>query len=173
MGPYHGAVSGGRRHGFILHGPASLGPHQGPTSRVRITRQHQGPASRTRATGRHGPASRADATGRRHGSASRADATGPHHGPTPRARITGRRYVAPNCFEGTVLKALVACRTSRRLSDFRYPTPGYKKSPGSRPFRARYTNVEPPDGDGLWSGQRPQPVEVIEWGGPCPATWAR
>ena len=77
------------------------------------------------------------------------------------------------CFEGTVLKALVVCRTSRRLSDFRYPTPGYKKSPGSRPFRARYTNVEPPDEDGLGSGQRPQPVQVIEWGGPCPAMWAR
>ena len=60
-----------------------------------------------------------------------------------------------------------------RLSDFRYLTPGYKKSPGSRPFRARYTNVEPPDGDGLWSGQRPQPVEVSERGGPCPAMWAR
>ena len=33
--------------------------------------------------------------------------------------------------------------------------------------------LEPPDGDGLWSGQRPQPVEVSEWDGPFPAMWAR
>ena len=104
MGPYHGAVSGGRRHGFILHGPASLGPHQGPTSRVRITRQHQGPAPRTRATGRHGSAPRADATGPHHEAASGAGVTesyhkaasgagvtDPRHGP-PRVRTTGRRH---------------------------------------------------------------------------------
>ena len=40
-----------------------------------------------------------------------------------------------------------------RLSDFRYPTPGYKKSPGSRRFGTDI--LEPPDGDGLRSGQRP------------------
>ena len=33
--------------------------------------------------------------------------------------------------------------------------------------------LEPPDGDVLRSGQRPQPVEVSEWDGPCPAMWAR
>ena len=49
------------------------------------------------------------------------------------------------------------------------PAPG--SSPGSRRFGARY--IEPPDGDGLRSGQRPQPVEVSERGGPCPAMWAR
>ena len=54
-----------------------------------------------------------------------------------------------------------------RASDSR-PAPG--SSPGSRRFGARY--VEPPDGDGLRSGQRLQPVEVSERGGPCPAMWA-
>ena len=33
--------------------------------------------------------------------------------------------------------------------------------------------LEPPDGDGLRSGQRPQQAEVIEWDGPCPTMWAR
>ena len=64
------------------------------------------------------------------------------------------------------------CRPSRssvgRASDSQ-PAPG--SSPGSRRFGARY--IEPPDGYGLRSGQRPQPVEVSERGGPCPAMWAR
>ena len=93
-------------------------------------------------------------------------------GPAP-VDVFGAHFDSSFFLEGVVLKALIVCRTSSRLSDFRYPTPGYKKSPGSRTFRARYTNIEPPDGDGLGSGQRPQPVEVIEWGGPCPAMWAR
>ena len=55
-----------------------------------------------------------------------------------------------------------------RASDSQ-PAPG--SSPGSRRFGARY--IESPEGDGLRSGQRPQPVEVSERGGPCPAMWAR
>ena len=47
-----------------------------------------------------------------------------------------------------------------RASDSQ-PAPG--SSPGSRRFGARY--IEPPDGDGLRSRQRPQPVEVSERGG--------
>ena len=56
--------------------------------------------------------------------------------------------------------------------DFKPTHPGYTKSPVSRRFGDRYV-LEPPDGDGLRSGQRPQPVEVSEWDGPCPAMWAR
>ena len=33
--------------------------------------------------------------------------------------------------------------------------------------------LEPPDGDGLRSGQQPQQVEVSEWDGSCPTMWAR
>ena len=48
-----------------------------------------------------------------------------------------------------------------RLSDFRYPTPVIKRA------RVRDASaldiLEPPDGDDLRSGQRPQPVEVSEW----------
>ena len=55
-----------------------------------------------------------------------------------------------------------------RASDSQ-PAPG--SNSGSRRFGARY--IEPPDGDGLRSGQRPQSVEVSERGGPCPAMWAR
>ena len=54
------------------------------------------------------------------------------------------------------------------------------RTPNLLPVRARVRDasaldiyVEPPDGDGLRSGQRPQPVEVSERGGPCPAMWAR
>ena len=47
--------------------------------------------------------------------------------------------------------------------------PASGSSPGSRRFGARY--IEPPDGDDLRSGQRPQPVEVGERGGSCPPMW--
>ena len=61
-----------------------------------------------------------------------------------------------------------------------------RRTPNLLPVRARVRDasalhitivisivIEPPDGDGLRSGQRPQPVEVSERGGPCPAMWAR
>ena len=54
------------------------------------------------------------------------------------------------------------------------------QTPNPLPVRARVRDasaldihIEPPDVDGLRSGQRPQPVEVSERGGPCPAMWAR
>ena len=54
------------------------------------------------------------------------------------------------------------------------------RTPNLLPVRARVRDasaldihIEASDGDGLRSGQRPQPVEVSERGGPCPAMWAR
>ena len=49
-------------------------------------------------------------------------------------------------------------------------TPG-SESPGSRRSGARYMRLLTGMVCGRW--QRPQPVEVSEWGGPCPAMWAR
>ena len=64
------------------------------------------------------------------------------------------------------LTQLVECRTSDNLL-----------IPAIQRARVRDASaldiLEPPDGDILRSGQRPQPVEVSECDGPCPAMWAR
>ena len=67
-----------------------------------------------------------------------------------------------------VVCVIVSVRPVAQLVERR--TPG-GESPGSRRFGARYIVLLTGMACGRW--QRPQPVEVSEWGGPCPAMWAR
>ena len=172
MGSHHGAVSGGRRHGFVsrvgFNGFASkadvTGPHYEAASRAGVTESYHGPTSWVRITDRrHGSASRDGIRGRRHGlnhrqasqvritsrrhqgSAPWTARTGPHHGPHHGYNVTGS--AAPTSRSHRYLRAGAEATEAGTGAGDRVSC---RNVVSNQPLQSSNSNSSPPSVDPAW-----------------------